>query len=132
MNLNKVIIAGRLTADPEMKSTKNGTGVCMFSIAVNKYAKGENKAEFISCRAWKDKADFLVRYFRKGNPIYVEGFLENVVWNGKDGEKRIKTEVTVTDIQFILSRAEAEKDIEQNTVDAFSEPQDADDAELPF
>lgn len=76
--MNKVIIKGRLTADPELRNTASGISACKFTIAVDrKYTKqnGEKEADFISCQAWRSTAEFITKYFRKGNPILVEGFL---------------------------------------------------------
>ena len=76
--MNKVILMGRLTADPELKQSQNGTSVCRFTIAVNrrfKNAQGGYDADFLNCTAWKQTAEFICRYFKKGQMIAVEGAL---------------------------------------------------------
>ncbi len=73
--MNRVIIMGRLTADPELRQTQGGADVCRFTVAVNrnfKNAQGEYEADFISCTAWKQTAEFICKYFRKGQMICIE------------------------------------------------------------
>ena len=70
MNLNKAIIAGRLTADPELKTTPNGISVCSFSVAVDRrYSKEKKQTDFINVVAWRSTAEFITKYFSKGNSI---------------------------------------------------------------
>lgn len=100
--LNKTIHIGNLTADPELKQTQNGTSVCSFNIAVNRYSKDptEKKVDFFTVVAWSQKAEFICRNFKKGQAIVVCGRLENREWSDKQGNKRISTEIIAEEISF--------------------------------
>lgn len=104
---NRVEIAGRLTADVEMKVTQSGDPVCNFTVAVNRRAKeGEQQtADFFNVTAWKSLAETVSRYFRKGSSIFVAGELQNRSWE-KDGVKRYATEIVARDIRFVDSKNE--------------------------
>ena len=101
--LNKVIIMGRLTRDPEMRQTTSGVSMCRFSVAVDRQFKnqqtGEREADFISCVAWRQTAEFICRYFHKGNMILVEGNLRNDNYE-KDGVKHYSMNVFVDNVSF--------------------------------
>lgn len=105
MSLNKVILMGNLTADPELKQTQSGTSVCSFSIAVNRKFE-KDKADFINCVAWKQNADFISRYFKKGQSIVIVGNLQVRTWTDKQGAKRYETEVIVDEVSFGGGKAE--------------------------
>lgn len=108
-NLNKVILGGRLTADPELKTTPSGVSVCQFSLAVNrKYQKeGEQATDFITCVAWRTTAEFISRYFRKGNSICVVGNIQTRSWEDpQTKQKRYATEVIVDEAMFVDSKSE--------------------------
>ena len=106
-SFNKCILIGNLTADPELKQTQGGTSVCSFSIAVNrKYAKaeqGQPTVDFINIVAWKQQAEFVCRYFKKGKPILVCGQLQVRTWTDKQGQKRYETEVIADEVSFVGS-----------------------------
>lgn len=110
LNLNKVILAGRLTADPELKKTTvNDTSVCSFTVAVNRrFAKqgDQPQADFINCVAWRQQAELLSRYFRKGSSVCVIGSIQNRSWTDQQGQKRYTTEVIVDEINFVDSKGE--------------------------
>ena len=108
-NFNKVILGGRLTADIELKQTTSGISVCTFSLAVNrKTAKdAEQKTDFITCQAWRQTAEFLSRYFKKGSSLCIVGSLQVREWEDKNGNKRYSTEVTVDEAMFVDSRGES-------------------------
>ena len=104
--MNKVILIGRLTKDPEVKSTQNQVSYCNFSIAVDrkyKDASGERQADFINCVAWRQQADLLGRYFAKGHRIGVVGTLQTRTYE-VDGQRRYATDVVVDEIDFIESK----------------------------
>lgn len=105
---NKVILAGRLTRDPELRQTPNGVAVTSFSLAVDKpFNKDkERAADFFDCVAWRGTADFVSRYFEKGKAILVEGRLQNNDFTNKDGEKRRRVEVLVENVSFIGGKDE--------------------------
>lgn len=108
LNLNKVILGGRLTADPELKTTPSGVSVCSFSLAVNrKYTKeGDQATDFISCTAWRATSEFLVRYFRKGSSVCIVGSIQTRSYTDKDGNKRSATEVIVDEVMFVDSKSD--------------------------
>ena len=112
-NLNEVILAGRLAATPELKQTPGGVAVVNVSIAVNrrfgeKQADGTSKpvADFISLIAWRDKAEFISKYFKKGSSICVVGSIQTRSWTDKDVGKRYATDVVVDEVHFVDSRSE--------------------------
>ena len=99
-NLNKVILGGRVTADPELKHTPQGISVCSFSIAVNRRSKdGQAPADFINCQAWRATAEFISRYFKKGSSICLVGSLQTRTWNDQNGNKRYATEVIADEVK---------------------------------
>ncbi|MDR2753265.1 MAG: single-stranded DNA-binding protein [Oscillospiraceae bacterium] len=101
--LNTVIVMGRLTADPEVKSTGSGISVCSFTVAVDRRMKsqsGERQADFIRCVAWRERADFLARFFRKGSMVAVTGSLQVRNYEDKNGFKREAVEVVADHIDF--------------------------------
>lgn len=106
--MNKVILMGRLTRDPELRQTTSGINVARFSIAVNRrFAKeGQQEADFINCVAWRQTGEFITRYFHKGSMIAVVGSLQSRSWDGPDGKRQYSTEVSVDEAYFTGSRAE--------------------------
>ena len=108
LNLNKVILGGRLTSDPELKTTQSGVAVTAFTIAVSRKAKKgeEAKADFINCTAWWQTAEFITTYFKKGSSICVVGSLLTRNWTTSTGEKRYSTEVLVDEANFVDSKGE--------------------------
>lgn len=101
-SFNKCILIGNLTADPELKQSQSGISVCSFSIAVNrKYNKdGSNEVDFFTIVAWRQQAEFVCKYFRKGKPIVVCGQIQTRTWTDKDGNKRVVTEVVADEVTF--------------------------------
>lgn len=126
--MNKVIIMGRLTREPELRQTQQGTAVCSFSIAVNRrFAKeGQQNADFINCTAWQKTAEFICKYFHKGDMIAVIGRLETRQWE-KDGKKQYATDVVVDEAYFGGS-----KKTETQETELFGDFQDVNDDDLPF
>lgn len=109
LNLNKVIIGGRLTADPESRQTQSGISVVTFTVAVNRqYSKDEQReADFLNVTAWRATADFVARYFRKGSAICVCGSLRTRSYTAQDGSSRHVTEILADDVMFVDSKDEA-------------------------
>lgn len=109
--INVVVLMGRLTADPELKQTANGTSVCSFSIAVDRaFANkqtGERQADFINITAWRQTAEFICKYFRKGSMIAIEGSLQSRNYEDKEGKKRTAYEVVANNVSFTGSKAES-------------------------
>ena len=106
-NLNKVILGGRITADPELKATSQGISVCSFSVAVNRRSKdGQAPADFINCQAWRATAEFISRYFKKGSSICLVGSIQTRTWNDQQGNKRYATEVIADEAYFVDSKSD--------------------------
>jgi len=104
---NRVILVGRLTADPELRQTPSGLSVCSFSIAVDRrfQAKGaEKQVDFIDIVAWRQSAEFVSRYFSKGRAILVEGSLQVRSYTDKNDQKRRAYEVVADDVRFVESK----------------------------
>jgi single-strand DNA-binding protein len=109
-NFNKVILGGRLTADPELKTTPTGVSVTSFSIAVNRQYKtkeGEAQADFISCVAWRGTAEFIARYFKKASSICIVGHIETRSWTDQQNVKRYATEVVVDEAHFVDAKGDS-------------------------
>lgn len=101
--LNKCFIMGRLTKDPEIRTTNNQLPVATFTIAVDrnfKDADGSKQTDFINCVAWRKTAEFISKYFAKGNMILVVGSIQVRSWEDKEGNKRYATEVIVDEASF--------------------------------
>lgn len=100
--LNVVVLTGRLTADPELKTTTNGTSVCSFSIAVDRrYKAGEERqADFINIVTWRTSAEFVSKYFKKGQMIAIEGSIQTRKYQDRDGNNRTAFEVVANNVQF--------------------------------
>ena len=101
--LNRAILMGRLTADPELRKTQNGTSVTSFTLAVNRsYTRnGEQpQTDFIDIVAWRSTAEFVSRYFTKGQLVAVEGQIQTRTWEDKAGQKRKSVEIVASDVYF--------------------------------
>lgn len=108
--MNRVILMGRLTADPELRQTPQGTSVTQFTIAVDRRIKTENgqQADFITCVAWRKTAEFICRYFQKGRMIAIEGQLQSRSWDTQDGKRQYATEVMVDNVSFTGEKPQTE------------------------
>ena len=105
--MNKAILIGRLTRDPELRSTPAGRNVCQFSIAVNRTftnANGDRQAGFINCVVWDKQAENLVKYQKKGNQIAVDGRIQTRNYEDKDGKRVYVTEILANNISFLDSK----------------------------
>ena len=109
MAFNKVILIGNLTTDPELKQSTSGVSVCSFNIAVNrKYNKdGKNEVDFIGIVAWRQQAEFISKYFKKGQPILVCGQIQTRSYTDKQGNKRTAVEVVADEISFVGNKESA-------------------------
>ncbi len=109
-SFNKVILIGNMTADPELKQTTGGISVCSFSIAVNRrFARadqGQQNVDFINIVTWRQQAEFVARYFKKGNPILICGQIQTRTWSDNQGQKRYATEVVADEVSFVASAAQ--------------------------
>ncbi len=114
LNLNKVVLAGRITADPELKQTPSGVSVLRFTLAVNRRfsrnangEQNEQQSDFITMVAWRQTAEFISKYFRKGSAICVTGSIQTRSWQDQQGQRRYATEVVVDEAMFVDSRNES-------------------------
>lgn len=130
--LNKIILMGRLTRDPELRQTQGGTKVASFALAVDRdYAApdGKRETDFVECVAWRGTAEFAAKYFAKGQMAALEGRLQVRDWTDKDGIKRRSYEVIVESLYFAGSKRQSEAQAEP--VD-FQEVPESEEGEIPF
>ncbi len=108
--MNKVLLVGRLTKDPEVKATASQVKVCNFTIAVDRKFKdnnGNKQADFINCVAWRQTADFIGRYFTKGQRIGIVGCIQTRTYDDNNGQRHYITEVLAEDVEFVDSASGA-------------------------
>ena len=133
--MNKVFLTGRLTKDPVLEHTKNGTAICQFSIATNRpvVREGEQQADFITCRSWNKQAENLCKYQVKGNLIGVVGEYRTGSYE-VNGEKRYKTYVLCREIEFLSSKkTNVDKEVENLSVKTTTqETIEYDEEDLPW
>lgn len=132
--LNRIIIMGRLTRDPELRHTQSGTAVASFSLAVDRDFKnqnGEKETDFIDVVAWRNSAEFVSRYFTKGRMAVVEGRLQIRDWTDKDGGRRRSAEVVADSIYFGDSKRTV-SDSDTPSSGEFQELPEEEKGELPF
>ncbi len=99
---NRVVLAGNLTRDPELRFTNDGIPVCSFGLAVNRVrSKQEDAVDFFDVTAWRELGETVANYKRKGDPILVEGRLQYRTWEAQDGSKRSKVDVVADTVQFL-------------------------------
>lgn len=124
--MNYRILTGRLSRDPDYRVNDNGLAVCRFTVAAD---NGKGKTEFVDCKAFRQKADFVNSYFTKGKWIAVNGYVDVEEWNGKDGKDKKKSYVIVDNVEFIGSKSDNTPAVVRNedgTIDIATEE------ELPF
>ena len=141
MSLNRVVLVGRLTRDPDLRYTQSGTAVANFILAVDRPFSKEKETDFINCVVWRKPAENLANYMKKGNLIGIEGRIQTRSYEGKDGKTVYVTEVVAENVQFLESKKSGKaqqpkqqqridnmnKNLEQNT-----QKIDVDDSDLPF
>lgn len=133
--MNKVLLTGRLTRDPELRYTSYNKAVCNFTIATNRpvVRDGEKIADFINCIVWGKTAENLSKYQSKGSLIGIDGRLESRSYDDKDGNKRYVTEVQVEHIEFLGSKSDGQTETkESNPYEEFGNAIEISDDELPF
>lgn len=101
VSFNKVIIAGNLTRDPELRFTNGGVPVCSFGMAVNRVRSKSEEVDFFDVSAWRELGETIANYKKKGDPILVEGRLQFRSWEAQDGSKRNKVDVVAENVQFL-------------------------------
>ena len=138
---NLVVLTGRLTADPELKTTASGISVTTFSIAVNRrYRAGEEtETDFINIVAWRQSAEFVAKYFKKGNLIGIEGSIQTRRYQDKNGNNRTAFEVVANNVQFVESKRDSAPmdggepaSFSNASANDFADLGDASDDDLPF
>ena len=101
VSFNRTILAGNLTRDPELRFTNDGVPVCNFGLAVNRVRSKSEEVDFFDISAWRELGETVANYKKKGDPVLVEGRLQYRTWEGQDGSKRSKVDVTADNIQFL-------------------------------
>ena len=138
--INKVILMGRLTKDPELRYTNNKTPVCSFTIAVNNGYGEKQQTDFINCVAWNKTAEFVTKYFIKGRMIIIaDGRISTRSWETQDGKRAYATEVIANEVNFGESKTSPQLNTPQTAAqppmqdddDDFT-PLDEEDDDLPF
>jgi single-strand DNA-binding protein len=107
VSFNRVILAGNLTRDPELRFTNDGVPVCSFGLAVNRVFSKTEEVDFFNVSAWRDLGERVANYKKKGDPVLVEGRLQYRTWEAQDGSKRSAVDVVADNVQF-LGRAGGE------------------------
>ena len=131
--INRAIIVGRLTSAPEIRYTQSGTAVLTFTIACQRNyvdKNGERNTDFIDCVAWRNTAEFISKYFAKGDAIGVEGRIETRMYQDKNGNKRKAVDLTVDQVTFIESKKRADTAPQNAPDDGYMEIDP--DGDLPF
>ena len=131
--MNKVILVGRLTRDPELRSTSSGFNTASFSVAVNRNFKnkeGNYDADFINCVAFRNTADFVNKFFKKGSLISLDGRIQTRNYDAQDGTKRYVTEVVVDNVEFVGGKNESAGSSNTNS-DYSDSPSEAPVDEMP-
>ena len=131
--VNKLILQGRLVADPELRQTTSGMNVCNFRVAWSEKHKETETKLFLSCTAWRGTGEMIAKHFSKGKEIILEGRLSTQFYTDKNGQDRQTTELTVERVHFAGSKADGGSASYQPNVSAsdFTE-MDGDDGDLPF
>lgn len=145
--MNKVILTGNLTKDPEKRTTQHGTSVTSFTVAVQRRFKNQNgnyDADFINCVAWRGTADFVAQYFNKGSGICLSGFIQTRSYEDNNGTKRYVTEVVAEEVQFCGGKKQdrtgntdqqealVDRDARELFGDEISSFTPSDDSDFPF
>lgn len=135
--LNHITLMGRLTKEPELRTTQSGVNVASFTVAVDRdyQSGGEKQTDFIECVAWRGTGEFVSKYFHKGSMIVVSGKLQSRKWQDREGNNRVNWEVNADSVYFGESRKDspnaAQATYEQNYAPKFV-VMDEDDGMLPF
>ena len=133
--MNRVILLGRLVAEPEARTTQSGIAMTRFKLAVNRQGKkedGQPTADFFQVTAWRHTAEFIQKYFSKGQQVLIEGYLRNNTWTDKDGNKRYSDDIHADRVYFADSKRSNDNSNDNKT---YSEPapyQLSEDEDLPF
>ena len=124
--MNRVILIGNLTKDPELSKTNNDLSVCKFTVAVSR-SYGKQDTDFFTVIAWRAQADNCARFLKKGSKVAISGSIQNRSYDGTDGTKRYVTEIVADEVQFLTTKGALEEDGQP----AIGDLKPADDT-LPF
>ena len=135
--MNKVILIGNLTRDPELRTTDNGTAVCNFSLAVARdytNADGERETDFFNIVVWRGRAESCGKYLKKGNKCAVVGSLQNRAYEDGKGDRKTITEIVAAEVEFLTPKAKEEQPetYRQQEIDTRPHLEEIDDDKLPF
>ena len=130
--VNRMILQGRLCADPEMRRTQSGTAVCSFRVAWSETVKDRETKLFLNCVAWQGTAEMICKYFRKGKELAVEGRLSTREYDDRDGNRRSVTEMTVDRVHFCGKNEDAQEVPPRTDGKSQFVEMDEDDSDLPF
>lgn len=133
--MNKVILVGNLTKDPDLQQTTNGIPVCRFTLAVSRKfinSSGERETDFFNIIVWRGPGENCNKYLRKGSKCAIVGNLQNRSWEAQDGTKRYITEIVAEDVEFLSTRATAGENEEFKEKEQVSELEPIEDDSLPF
>ena len=108
VNFNRVVLAGNLTRDPELRFTNDGIPVCSFGLAVNRVRSRSEEVDFFDISAWRELGETIANYKKKGDPILLEGRLQYRTWEAQDGSKRSKVDVVADNVQFLGGRSDTD------------------------
>ena len=106
VSFNRVVLAGNLTRDPELRFTNDGIPVCSFGLAVNRVRSRSEEVDFFDISAWRELGETIANYKKKGDPILLEGRLQYRTWEAQDGSKRSKVDVVADNVQFLGGRSD--------------------------
>ena len=139
LNVNKVILGGRLTSDAELKQTQSGVPVVTASIAVNRKYKDNNnqvQTDFFNVTAWRGTAEFISKFFKKGSSILIVGTIQNRTWTDQQGQKRYATDIVADEAYFVDSKNDNGADTQTYIPEAYTAPaanfESVQDESLPF
>ena len=143
--MNHIVIKGRISATPEIKTTQNGNKVCTFSVAVDRPYSKNKETDFFCCNAWRGTAEFIEKYFGKGQEILIDGAMISNTYTAKDGSQRTSWDVQVNNVEFCGSKSSSSESSETKKPAKASkaatddepesdddEPESDDDEDLPF
>lgn len=133
--MNKVILIGNLTRDPELAETPSGIAVCKFAIAVSRdftNADGERETDFFNITVWRGRAETCGKYLKKGNKVAIVGSLQNRTYEDKDGVKRYVTDVIANEVEFLTPKQSQESEKVEEKKEAKRELTPINDGDLPF
>lgn len=131
--LNKGILMGRLTRDPELRHTQSGTAVCSFTLAIDrdrKDANGEKQTDFIDCVAWNKQAEFVAQWFSKGMMAIVVGRIQSRKWQDQNGNNRTAIEINCEEVSFGETRKNRDSNSGRQNSDFADMPEE--DSDVPF